>query len=68
MKLILKKLLNPANIDFKKVKSMTPDQQVKYFKEIYEGELSKLWIQLTYTANYLCITNIWQYIVALWIM
>jgi hypothetical protein len=68
MKLNLKKLYNPSNIDFKKVRLMSPDPQSEYLKEVYKSELSKLWVQLTYTINYLCTTNTWQYIVALWMM
>jgi hypothetical protein len=68
MKPIFKKLFNPSNIDFKKVRSMAPNQQSEYFKEVYKSELSKLWVQLTYTVNYFCITNTWQYVVALWVM
>lgn len=68
MKLNFKKTFNPLNINFEVMKKMTPEQQVEYLKELHKSEFARMYVQWTYTLNYLCMTNTWQYIVALWVM
>lgn len=62
------KLFNSSNIDFEAVEKMTPEQKMEYFKQIHKNEFAKMWIQWTYSANFFCMTNTWQYVVALWMM
>jgi hypothetical protein len=66
MKINWKKIINPNNIDFKKLKEMPKEEADVYVKEIYASEWAKIWCRYTWIFNYMCITNTWQYMLALW--
>lgn len=67
MKINWNKLWNPNNIDFEALKKMSPEELNSFTKELYDSELAKIWVRFTFLLNYLCFTNTWQYILAIWL-
>lgn len=66
MKINWKKILNPNNIDFKAMENMSKEELNDYTKEIYTSEWAKVYVRYTWLFNYLCTTNVWQYVLVLW--
>ena len=67
MKINWKKIFNPNKIDFKKLREMPKAEADAYVKEIYAAEWAKVYVRYAWLMNYLCMTNTWQYIMAVWL-
>jgi head-tail adaptor len=67
MKFNWKKIFNPNNINFSDIKNMSNEEFKAYNREIIQSEYARVWIRYAWLFNYLCMTNTWQYILALWI-
>lgn len=66
MKINWSRLWNPNNIDFKKLKLMSNEELQEYREEILAGEKAKIWVKFAWLTNYLCVSNVWQYIIVVW--
>jgi hypothetical protein len=62
------KLFVPNTINLEKMDKMTDAELKVYFNDIKQSELARLWVNLTYSINYLCYTNSWQYVLAIWLL
>ena len=61
----LKKLWNPNDIDFEKLKSMSKKELDEHIHEMFKMELVRFWVNLTYSVYYLWFTGFWQNILVL---